>query len=1146
MCQYRYYYYAGCRHQRTILINFCDNATCSAATATATAEHGEHGEHGEHSRERHPPADTPREHAREGGANKRHDSVDADIQVPALSPILSESSSSSPPHSNDPSSPASASTIPTSLASFPEFASDTASVASQPHSRRHTHTSSVHDMAGLAPFSLTQGFGSRLMPGPASKATTAVHTTTAAVYHQNSRPELDYDPCSLSQSHRADGRRRTDESGHFVNGADALRHITNTCRGDFDVEHFTANHQHSRPPSSRLSRRMKHDQSAYDVDTYEALEAEVDSLKDKLSKLRDENEQQRLHDSGGWSFAEKPAFRGLPTRIPAPALQSKHSAAARLEEQHAKQQEALSHAASSMLDVPPSPPKPRDFPELGSLRQTGTSGSSEHKKTYARMVVHGNPGLSRSPNGIAYDSDDSIVMVSSKSPRTSPELLTLSPQEKQPTVSRSSPRFAQPTKAFARRADETLQLKDSVSRLERTSPDSKASSPRTLNQRSPKRKAIPGAWINSPDMDVDPTSPSKASTSNKMPPSEPGYVAEKTAELAPMDFSMETTLRKKISSYMSPTKAATQRAIATIGAESSKRVSPRLQKALPRINTAVLRPDSPAVSDPTIFESAVGSPETVIQTEFMTDSGRGRASTLPQEIAARRDDHRSFSRRLTVGTSVGSPVVEQLAEQAKLFGLPIPANTMAQRRGSHGHLLLPIKAKLDKVSVLKDNPEPRYISRKSSSRSSEFSPVAQTMNNVRDKLVISPVSAQSADAHPRVKQVLGPLYGSSNNAPIIIESNVPETPQRQITPEPTTADHANAPVPAKKCVPPHLRAAIKEEARRKAQNAAYEAVSNALVAATSSANFKENDTSQVPSLRATAKEFRPVLQFPMPMTEPKAEAAPATQVVNNIDIDKYYSAEEWAMLSPQVRRSICTLREYKAGRSSSMTVSSMNQFGSFEKPYGDSQRVWSAQHSALMPSQVADVFHGSPQAGQVLKPHVDPHTQAVRWTMRDVGGHETPVNFGRAALPVALSPHTPINQTSASGAHWTIGSAGHHRNVYGWSGGDGKEIKFMGHGANAERDPNSSNAKLHFHKGKGRANVGIGPRMINGSEDNDGSPGQPLAPRSRRQWAERMNMSKMPCNEINIEDATEQIPLPYQIPGGDKLFGYCPDCSTSR
>ena len=104
----------------------------------------------------------------------------------------------------------------------------------------------------------------------------------------------------------------------------------------------------------------------------------------------------------------------------------------------------------------------------------------------------------------------------------------------------------------------------------------------------------------------------------------------------------------------------------------------------------------------------------------------------------------------------------------------------------------------------------------------------------------------------------------------------------------------------------------------------------------------------------------------------------------------------------------------------------------------------------------------------------------------------------------------------------------------------------MGHGANAERDPNSSNAKLHFHKGKGKATAGIGPRMINGSEDNDGSPGQPLAPRSRRQWAERMNMSKMPCNEINIEDATEQIPLPYQMPGGDKLFGYCPDCSTAR
>jgi hypothetical protein len=193
--------------------------------------------------------------------------------------------------------------------------------------------------------------------------------------------------------------------------------------------------------------------------------------------------------------------------------------------------------------------------------------------------------------------------------------------------------------------------------------------------------------------------------------------------------------------------------------------------------------------------------------------------------------------------------------------------------------------------------------------------------------------------------------------------------------------------------------------------------------------------------------------------------------------------------------------------------------------------------------------NGSPNAipiDQLLKPTIVPRKKTVQWMLQDCGGKETPVKFGRAPAPDNTSifdPSTPTLSSSSDDTSplktphslrggWHIGSTLSH-SPYGWTGGDGKEIKFIGYGPHAERDPNSV-VNFNF---QGRTSSFGAATVSNGfHEDKENFSADYVAPRSQRQWAEKLGYHRVPCGNVEITHAVEQIPF------GKQLANYCHDC----
>lgn len=136
MCKYRCYYYAGCRHQETILHDYCDKATSAPASSSAHTI---------------PPAATSSpSNTHTGGANEDWDATprpSSPADITSRSPTMSTSSS----HHTTASTASIGSSAPTSFASTTEDRSDTASIQLESPVRRHSEPAAA-EMAGLPPF----------------------------------------------------------------------------------------------------------------------------------------------------------------------------------------------------------------------------------------------------------------------------------------------------------------------------------------------------------------------------------------------------------------------------------------------------------------------------------------------------------------------------------------------------------------------------------------------------------------------------------------------------------------------------------------------------------------------------------------------------------------------------------------------------------------------------------------------------------------------------------------------------------------------------------------------------------------------------------------------------------------------------------
>ena len=143
----------------------------------------------------------------------------------------------------------------------------------------------------------------------------------------------------------------------------------------------------------------------------------------------------------------------------------------------------------------------------------------------------------------------------------------------------------------------------------------------------------------------------------------------------------------------------------------------------------------------------------------------------------------------------------------------------------------------------------------------------------------------------------------------------------------------------------------------------------------------------------------------------------------------------------------------------------------------------------------------------------------------------SPIKLGRGPIPL-------LHDVRADVKGWGIGSAAPSW-WYGWRGGDGREISFVGHGPDAERYPD---APINFHNYQegidGRGNY-LHPPSTPKRNSTGLNYGAPTAPRKMVNLATRMGYPQVPCGDFEITHAVEHVANAYTRGSVD---GWCHKC----
>ncbi|KAI6852402.1 hypothetical protein KC364_g733 [Hortaea werneckii] len=1005
-------------------------------------------------------------------------------------------------------------------------------------------------MAGLAAFNL-RGWISGSAVKPEQQKSKSAEKSDGQRTHQV--------PDSLRG--KEPGIRGTDESWELPNSEDLIHHVAESSQS------LRGHHGQHIGTCRALS---------YGSDDYEVINAQLENAKTgTLNVMKEHNRA-----DGNRSDARK-----------------QESAAQRLQRVH----ESLANAREKQWpDKKPSksPPKDTDFPALGighatpkkDLPEPGKSHTETRKLSYASVAstntkdasnkVHSATQSGRSderndtsstaagrPSMTSDAEDDEKTVI-----QTSTEEATSSP------CGKATPHFAQPTKSFARRAGENALRKDSVPSKAAELPPGKSTQTKELlletdkhtAQHLSKRKSIPGSWMTA-------ESPSKTAAAGTSPqrsrftsmPSDVDewqFVERSSAQDAveldatAQEGHEQNVPKKKTSSYMLPTAAATRRAVATAGQDQAKKPGTL------RINTnqasqGTIQPSPVSAS----AKSAASSVDSIFTEKRVV--GARKSPKNPQ-----RKDQQVLNPRVTQRTAPSSPVRmrEPERQQAKVaipkatskipqprkvghsrhreaLGNASPAtmpvyplaavpNTVAKRRTSHADILKPILDKLDSQGLLKTSCE--------------------------DSAIAEDKDEREVATMPKM----------------IHREDFPETP-RKMTPElAQIALRARQGVGVRgKALPPHLRSS------RQTSIAGTEADTSAVTIVTeikadngskevlrtpsSDGAVFESGPKAMPksSLRATAQIFKPLWQ-------PQGPAQELSLLSWQGKLD-HVPAESWSAMPPDVQHSIQRLRDFSSSPSKRQNMrfwGNLLQATGLPTPVPALAPQTPRRESKAVPildkdgnTIMSNTSSNEVEAGQVLKPTLSPGKKSVNWTVMDLDGKQKTVSFGRAGrspVPLMDSQHdhndiAVASPSSEGSGPWTIGSGtrAHSRSSYGWKGGDGKEIRFQGHGAQAERNTHSPiRVQYGHHAGyHGRASSSHSYRVpytshfsniqlnsFNAQEENDSPPtsSQRVWPRSRKQWAEMMGYSHVPCGNLEITQVTEALPL------GNPSFGCCHKC----
>ena len=1008
-----------------------------------------------------------------------------------------------------------------------------------------------------------------------------------------------------------------------------MQHIAESCR-NLNVHHIGTDDQSVMSYGSTTTNLISATDVATAQDQYDAMQTELDQLKEQMIRVRTDAEPGRggaepeedLANEWSLSTRRKKNANHISTSID-------ESAAARLRRLH-EAHENQGSAPSRNDRTSQVPPSPLDFPALAPPSSPEPSpmltDEVPRKLSYANAATNGmmeaigrafpqtakqraDSKVSQLTTNGQLSTSGNIAASATSRRQTASTLTTLESQEVQdeehsviiasnhhdPQINvaegttraskahespngkntmKQSPSFAQPTKSFARRTGETLgRSSASVSpkspadgspvKSTKTREPNLATAKRAAQQHQ-KRKSLPGDWlaVSSPQCSgttaelavksentfghiADSTSSTtiaKPNTSSRIPQVKENMAVlrEKKKEQQP-----QSPLRKKASSYMAPTNATTQRTIATLGhniptierahansvvPQTDVNQSLQLSRALPRPMTPLSDSssvhfilDGPAVHSPQRRgDTSMSREDNVMSTGKNTPTPV--LSKSPPAAALLANTQRSPTRGPKARPAAESPMRKQASQTTSR--LPTVANTTTMRRTSHSNVLTPIVARLYSEGLLNRSPEKNVV----------FQTYLQ--NN---------------------SQSLGSaLRAARERAPGTVEQRSPQaSTDLQMSPERA---------PKTKVVPPHLRYRSREASTTSTNSASTLCLENVpaaghaghrrglaasasvpeigTVAANTShfqvAESSSRKASTPHSLRATAKEFKPTQSLDETSIQHLARRSLG-----------YISPENWAMLSGEERMEIAKERElYKIQRRSSKGAPSNYLAATAGADMNSTSCSSDLITQRGMPAATMNFVdeNGSPnniEIGPMLKPTlINPRKKTVQWMLQNLDGTETPAKFGRAPAPSAMPVFSPSTATISSRSEdtsppktpnsvrgWQIGSTLSHI-PYGWTGGDGKEIKFIGYGPHAERDPNSV-VNFNF---QGRTSS-FGAGTSNGyHEEKENFSHEYVAPRSQRQWAEKLGYHRVPCGDLEITHAVEQIPF------GSQLANYCHDC----
>jgi hypothetical protein len=652
----------------------------------------------------------------------------------------------------------------------------------------------------------------------------------------------------------------------------------------------------------------------------------------------------------------------------------------------------------------------------------------------------------------------------------------------------SSPHFAQPTQAANRRVDETLRRDTPPTKSSLEGSQGKSTKARAPNfatdkraaHRNQQRTSLPDSWM---------------SAQEKSSPVEKGV--QKKEQLTPGSATSVTSadpsptgprLRKKTSSYMTPTKSAQHRSIATLGEEGRARMSPRVNAGSLRINAAL------ANQGPHIAPSGL-SPRSKLKRhlealKMAAEMAAASGFTL-SSVDGLADGHRSSLVRGVANTTVTCrdpdkdlmDPIEEIKEIKEKLGKedllrrdstqePAPS---AAPRGSRSNLLGPILARNNGEALSRTQPsrlseeEPRFTGHPKA-RDSDNEPISQQTSGLRGQSSAEIAKALAGGEHETASKPIA--------SPVLLG----DPAIKYHGPKPSNSDETTS---DRKLHDPDM---VFNLGLRK---------NDVLGHSTSSSKL-----SKPTPLNAAAYDFVPGLL---------SDGASDTLTLKQLSSwEPQFSGDK---LRPQAPGLFDDGSRQKIGTYSmlDMTYPPGNprpeKYGTFPVSYNVS---WQEEPAPTFMSHLALVRNVDLIHGEFDTPTVSP-------TSTDT------------------SPPWTEQQHQSSSARWEISGKGRHK--FGWSGGDGLEISFKGMGPDAEHDPNSpvlyrnyrENTKtLHMHAAR-YPKIDVSDSIL-----------PPIAPKSMREYAEKMGLPRIPC-------ANDQWTGKYDImPAIVPLAGLCYPCKANN